>query len=350
MDEPFTGIMTGLILGNRSGIEQEMKNRFQEIGVIHILAVSGLHVGYIFMILTFAAKGFNIKGKYQFILITLGLLFYSGLTGFTTSVVRASLMAILYSWGKVREKNISTWNVISTAALIILAIDPRQLFTPGFQLSFGAVWGILFVYPKLQQVDSHFPRWKLLRTNKVVRGITNLFFVTLGAQIGTFIPVAIIFKFLPVWGFLSNLFIVFLAGVAVISGILMIISYFISEGLALIFGHSAWIFLWLLNQISEWIFLLPFRKLPLGSLQVFEVLLILIILIYTVWALGKRNYKYILTLLLGISNLFLWKGIIFDDDVKITFLDVGQGDACIIQDRDNTILIDTGYAGFSRDM
>ncbi|MFQ6610337.1 MAG: DNA internalization-related competence protein ComEC/Rec2 [Fidelibacterota bacterium] len=350
LDEPFTNVMTGLILGNRSGIEQEMKKRFQEIGVIHILAVSGLHVGYIFMILTFVAKGLSIKGKYQFIFITLGLLFYSGLTGFTTSVVRASLMAILYSWGKIREKNISTWNIISASAMIILAIHPGQLFTPGFQLSFGAIWGILFVYPRLQQVDSHFPCWKSVRANKVVRAITNLFYVTIGAQIGTFIPVAVIFKFLPIWGLLSNLFIVFLAGVAVISGILMIISFFISNGLATIFGHSAWIFLWLLNLISEWIYLIPFRKIPLGGLQIFEVILIFIILIHSVWAVGKRNYKRIIVLLLGISNLFVWKGVLVENNVKITFLDVGQGDACVIQDRDNTILIDTGYGGFSRDM
>ncbi|NQU68440.1 MAG: DNA internalization-related competence protein ComEC/Rec2 [Candidatus Marinimicrobia bacterium] len=350
VDAPFSGIMTGLILGDRSGIDEELKDRFQEIGVIHILAVSGLHVGYIFMMLSFLASGLNIRGKGQFWIIFAGLVFYAALTGFTTSVLRASLMAIMYSWGKMREKNISTWNIIAAAAVIILAVDPLQLFSPGFVLSFGAVWGILFTYPRLQQLDSHFPKWKEIRKNKVVRGVTNLTMVTIGAQIGTFIPVAVYFRFFPVWGFLSNLFIVFLAGVAVISGILTILSSFLYSGLASIFGHAAWSILWLLNMFSEIIFLLPFRKLPLGGLSILTVIVIFVVLVLWVWSIERKSIGIAAMATLLFWNFQIWSTLFTGDDVKITFLDVGQGDSCIIQDDQITILIDAGYGGFGRDM
>jgi len=350
VDPPFSGVMTGLILGDRSGIDDELKDRFQEIGVIHILAVSGLHVGYIYLILSFLATGLNIRGKGQFWVVTCGLCFYMGLTGFTTSVIRASLMAILYSWGKMREKSISTWNIISGVAVIILAVDPMQLFTPGFLLSFGAVWGILFTYPRLKQLDSHFPRWESMRKNRAIRTVTDLIMVTTGAQIGTFIPVALYFKFFPVWGFLANLLIVFLAGLAVISGILTIITSFLVTGFASILGDAGWGILWTVNKFGELIYLLPFRKLPLGGLSTIAVIVLFLLLVFWIWSVGKYLMDKAISLTLLFTCTLVWSSVFTPDRVTITFLDVDQGDSCVIQNGNHTILVDAGYGGFGRDM
>ncbi len=349
VDPPFSGVMLGLILGDRSGISWSMKNRFQDIGVVHILAVSGLHVGYIFLILTFMATLLRMSPLMSFILILTGLLFYMGLTGFTTSVVRAGLMAILYSLAKYRERSVSGWNIVATAAAISLIINPRQLMMPGFQLSFGAVWGILFVYPRLQKLDTLFPRWKKLRSKKPVRIITDLIFVTIGAQLGTFIPIALYFRFLPVWGILSNLLIVFLAGFTVIAGILMLMVGPFSAFVADLLGNAGWFFIALMNIFSEWIHQLPYKKLPLGGIHPAILTGFLIMGILWIISVKKRYRKITWLYSLVFMNLLLWRGVFYEPPVRVWFLDVGQGDACIIRDGDHTILIDAGFGGFGRD-
>jgi len=102
---PYAGLAAGLLLGEKSGIQVEMKEQFQQLGIIHILVVSGLHVGFVLLVLTVLAK-IAVLPQIVFLFITSGLLFYLGISGGAISVMRAVSMAILYTYGNFREKEI----------------------------------------------------------------------------------------------------------------------------------------------------------------------------------------------------------------------------------------------------
>jgi len=113
-------------LGGKSGIQVEMKEQFRQLDIIHILAVSGLHVGFVLLVLTVLAKIAVLPKLYRFLFITSGLLFYLGISGGAISAMRAVSMAILYTYGNFREKKILPWSIVGfTAFNFCLLIHPN---------------------------------------------------------------------------------------------------------------------------------------------------------------------------------------------------------------------------------
>ncbi|UCD38632.1 MAG: ComEC/Rec2 family competence protein, partial [Fidelibacterota bacterium] len=150
LGRPQAGLAVGLLLGDKSGIDDDFRNRISALGIGHILAVSGLHVGYLLLVLMSISRLLPIPRAGQVFVIGSGLLGYVLLTGAPPSVVRASIMAFLYAWGRSLERRPDSWNLLAAAAIISLLIQPGSLFTPSFQLSFAAVAGILHIYPRLR--------------------------------------------------------------------------------------------------------------------------------------------------------------------------------------------------------
>ena len=134
-----SGIMSALILGERSDVDDQTKSDFANTGVIHVLAVSGLHVGYVSLILITMIGMLRLPHRLQTVLVICGLGFYVVLTGGAASVMRASIMAGLILTANLLERKTDIFNILATAALIILLIDPTQLAGIGFQLSFSSL-------------------------------------------------------------------------------------------------------------------------------------------------------------------------------------------------------------------
>jgi len=348
IDAPFAGVMQGLLLGERGEIDPEIRSRFQKIGVVHILAVSGLHVGFILLILTLIGKTLRLNDGLKTVVIIAGLVFYMGLTGYPPSVVRAGIMAILYTVGKYFEKDVNPWNIVGLTAFLILFVKPDELFSPAFQLSFCAVAGILLVYPRLQSWEVIFPRWRKLRKIKAVRLVTDLVGLSAGAQLGTFIPAALLFRSYPVWGIFANIFIVPLTGLAVTGGILTVVFYCINPFAGTAYGGTTWGTLYLMNAVSKFFSSLPFAGLPLGGLSL-AVVFAIPVLVYFILTPAKRYFQRLIILTLFTLSLFVWQQALKERVVRITFLDVGQGDCCVIEDGGHAIIVDAGYAGFGKD-
>ncbi|MCK7517666.1 MAG: ComEC/Rec2 family competence protein [Ignavibacteriales bacterium] len=144
------GLLRGLILADRSEIDYETKNEFINSGVVHILAVSGLHVGYVLIIFIFIFGRFGIY--LRSILTILGLLAFMFLTGVPPSVFRATLMAVVIIIAFLSNRSTNIINSISIAAFIILILNPNEIYNPGFQLSFSAVLAIGILYPYFQKM------------------------------------------------------------------------------------------------------------------------------------------------------------------------------------------------------
>ncbi len=196
--DPALTIIQALLLGDRSGMDRELQDSFIKSGAIHLLAVSGLHVGVLYMLLGSFLSLFFKPSNVISILFSLGFLFsYAFITGFSPSVSRAALMFAVIHIGRATNRNTNIYNSLAVSASLLLIINPLFLYHVGFWLSHLAVLGIVAFYPLINGLLTfRFVVW---------RHLWSLMAVSLAAQITTW-PVSLYtFGAFPTWFLLSNL-------------------------------------------------------------------------------------------------------------------------------------------------
>jgi len=240
-------VITALLLGQRQEISKELLTDYASAGAIHILAVSGLHVGIILLILSFLFKPIEkVKnGTYlKALCIVLLLWIFAFIAGLSASVVRAVTMFTFLAIGQsLQRKKVVEFSLISSM-LFLLIVKPMFLFDVGFQLSYLAVFGIIWVQPKL--VALYNPRF--LIDKKVWQLIT----VSIAAQVGI-LPLSIYyFQQFPGLFVLSNLVIIPFLGAILIGGILVIcmsLLHVLPTFFALMYGYV----ISLMNDFVSWV-------------------------------------------------------------------------------------------------
>lgn len=215
-------LLSALTFGERASLMPDVVDAFRVSGVAHVLVVSGMHVGFLYLLVMFFVR--RIPNRYVSAIV--GLLFlwsYAALVGFTLSVCRAVFMFSVLLLMKVVGERYRSFHALFIAAFIQLLITPSALFDVGFQLSYSAVLSILVFYPLLPDIvvgikDS---LWKktLLVIYKPVR-------LTISAQILTAPLVAYYFGQFPLYFVLTNLAVTLLVPVIFIGGFLVLIPYF----------------------------------------------------------------------------------------------------------------------------
>lgn len=174
-------VLAALTLGYKDAIEDDLYAAYSNSGAMHILSVSGLHVGIIFAVFSFL---FSFLGKsqrtrmLQSILIIALLWCYAFITGLSPSVMRSALMFSLVALASVSGRRSHIYNTIFLSAFILLLLNPNYIFDISFQLSYSAVLSIVFFQPYISK--------QLIFKNKILRWVWNLFSVSIAAQIGTF--------------------------------------------------------------------------------------------------------------------------------------------------------------------
>lgn len=215
---PEQDIARALLLGDRSGLEQEQRDAFARSGTMHVLAVSGLHVGLIFAVLAVLLGWWgNRRGPMWLrgLVILAGLWAYAGLTGGSPSVVRAATMFSLFTLAGMVGRQSDSLNSLAAAAFILLVADPRMLGQLSFQFSFLAVLGILLFHDPLRRL------W--VPPNRVLGYLWSLLVVSVAAQLMT-TPLALVtFKAFPLWFLPANLVVVSLVTLAVYGGGLLLV-------------------------------------------------------------------------------------------------------------------------------
>ncbi|UCD20372.1 MAG: ComEC/Rec2 family competence protein [candidate division WOR-3 bacterium] len=202
-------VASGLVLGGSGRLPEALKEVFGRAGVLHIMAVSGLHVGFVGAFLGVILLFIPVDRKIKFAIIVCGLVVYAGLTGFRPSVVRATLMAFLFGAALVSQRDVSGMHTVNVTGIIFLLYDPLLLFDVSVQLSFSAVYGILFLYPRIEEKVIKRVRRRLVRI--VLRPMA----VSLSAQV--FVAPFVIYYFhrLPLYAVLTNLMIVPIASMII---------------------------------------------------------------------------------------------------------------------------------------
>ncbi len=151
-------ILCALTIGNKNGIGKDLKEAYSKAGALHILALSGLHVGIMYSILQTLLYPLKLFPAIKWLTDTVSILFiliYVIVSGCSPSVVRAGTMIIVYKIGKLSFRDIGKWDSIALSALIMGAAAPLQVKSIGFQLSYAAVTGISLLYPILQKSFLH---------------------------------------------------------------------------------------------------------------------------------------------------------------------------------------------------
>ena len=204
MDPVSSSLSFAMLFGESSIVDDKVYDSYSVSGIVHILAVSGLHVGFIISIFSFLFGILKIRRNISSLIISVFLIFYASICGFSSSVTRASIMAIILFYAKFRGKQYDGLNALSLAAIIILLVNPYSLFSLSFLLSFSSVFGILALTP----IFSH------LFLKFLPRRTSNALAVSLGATIATMPFVITYFKRISLLSLLSNFIILPIATIA----------------------------------------------------------------------------------------------------------------------------------------
>ena len=319
-EEKEGGILKAILIGETNDINNQIKEDFSKSSLSHMLAISGTHIGYIVLLITTIIKKYKNKQRVVIIII---LIIYMDMIGFTPSVMRACIMNITYFISKLLKRKNDGINSMALSLLLILLSNPFNIFDIGLLLSYGGTIGIIFFYDKIQK----FLKKRIKIENKFTSYIINSVAVSTAAQI-TIFPII-----LSIFGSISFNFFIFniLAGpvlcVVIFSGIIFVI-------LPFKINFIVKIFIDILISITNLSNILPLSKKYISIPSIFSIILMYIGII-------KLKTKYvakIVILILIIETLSTTT-----NEMKIYFVDVGQGDCTIIKTvKGKTMLIDGG--------
>lgn len=317
------GVTQALLFGETGLIAEDTMKAFRELGVVHLLAISGLHVGLVFAILYYCLLRIGVTKESVTWIGIVFLLCYIVLTGASPSVMRASSMLIVILLSRKVASKLSTIDSLSIVFVMLVLYDPFAVFNVGFQLSFMVSFSLVVSSAVILNTSS---------------SIAQLVKVTVVAQLSSLPIILYHFYEFSLLGFLTNLLYVPLFSFIVLP--MTIIVYILSvEWLILFHKHLLDGIQW----VSTFIASFPFSTIVMGK-PPFMLLIGYLIAIYIVFV-GFEKRKYMLSGLL----LIFWASThmlinTYNPYGEIVFVDVGQGDATLIKLPYNrgTYLIDTG--------
>ena len=358
-------LFRALIIGERQGINQELREPFNQTGLGHVLAVSGLHIGLVawvtfFLFKWILSRSYKLSLKTDIrrlsaLLTCLPVIGYTFLAGCQVSSQRAMIMALTFLWSLILGREKEVWSTLALSALLILAIDPHAIFSISFHLSFAAVIGILWLTPPLLK-KSLSPLEPIQAKSPVLKGLTTYFIglivVSLSATIFLLPLTTFYFHRISLVTIPANFTVVPVIGLWVLPfGLLCAAVLPFSIEVAGIFLQLGTWGLHVMTEIIRFWADVPWASLWVITPNLFEVLMCYSLMLFLFFfRRGSWTKKGLLVLAFFVLlDVGYWTyKVKFNRELKVTFLDVGQANSALVEfPMGEKMLIDGG--GFPRD-
>ncbi|HYF82644.1 MAG TPA: DNA internalization-related competence protein ComEC/Rec2 [Clostridia bacterium] len=336
LPEEEAAILVGIITGDKADIDEDTRDAYMRTGLSHILSVSGLHVGFLMLMLTYAMMPFKLEKKLQGLIIFLIITYYVLLIGAPLPSVRALLMLAVLLAGKAAGRNYDLLASVSFAGMLMLVIKPLAVYDPGFMISFGAMYSIALLYQ---------PFYGMLRC--IPSALRSTVALSLSVWLGLAPVLAYYFNYISVISIIINIIAVPLSMVITIAGFVGVFVGIASKALALYIFSVDYYLISLLTYIIKTASELPIAGFHIPSLPIYIYALyyggICIGLGYTKSAffrtyISRITIAYLLTVVIALSFYSLPSR-----NLKLVFFDVGQGDSCCISiPGKKVVLVDGG--------
>lgn len=291
-------ILSALTVGEKRDLSIGMRNLYAAVGASHVLALSGLHLGILYMVLTLlfpvgGSRRLRVLREGMIILVLWG---FAAVAGFTPSVVRAAVLFTLMPLARCMQRDGSSINSLAFAALLMLAVNPRWLFDVGFQLSFSAVFSILLLVPLLDKLLA-VHRWGC-----VYRYVAGIISVSIAAQIGTLPLVWYYFGAFPLYFLATNFVVVPSAFAIMLLAVLLLLSYpveFIRNGIAILLDNLISVVNFLLRQIES----LPSSSVELPCIDAWGAYAVAVALVAALYAVVNRRWRFVAVAVVAVLPL-----------------------------------------------
>jgi len=310
-----------LIFGYRSEVPEEVMTAYSQTGAVHILAVSGMHVGILFVILNFFFKRIKTRNRYwqwgKAILILVAIWSFALVTGASPSVLRSATMFSFVVLADALGRNKNFYNTLTASAFCLLLYDPYWLLSVSFQLSYLAILGIVYFQPKIAAL------WVI--ENKIGNYLWELNAVSLAAQLMTLPFTLLYFHQFPTYFWLSSLVLVPLSGLELGAGLLLLIVDPIWAFGAKVLGWLLWAMLWLGNETVMVIQHLPAALVNGIWIGGIVTLLLFLSIGSTMAAISFRKFRWVLAtlaLLVVVGVSFAFSGFKHHQNRQVTVYSV----------------------------
>jgi competence protein ComEC len=334
-------LLSGMLLGYRKGFSSEEQAAFSDAGLSHIMAVSGMHVGFIVVPLVFLFGLLPVNKRISKGMVIVILFFYALITGFTPSVTRAVIMASVVLAGRILMREPDSLASISFAAIIMLIINPFVLFEAGFQLSFCAVLSIILFYKGIKSyIKIRFiPGW-----------IIDAVSVALAAQLGIIPVIAVHFNRVSIISLFANLLVIPFVQFIIILGFAMVLLGIISQVAAAIMGYCVHALLSYVLFMVNCAASIPYSALTVPTPSGFFIVIYYLIMLFFLWYvpehkpdLSFKKWGRLYGSLAVVGILIVLLTVLTPGQLEVVFLDVGQGDSIFIRSSHGAaVLIDGG--------
>lgn len=333
-------VAAAILLGYDDTLPTELRQKYVAAGSMHILCVSGMHVGVIFMVFSYMLGFLNKKERWQHILkqslLLLLIWFYALLAGLAPSILRSTIMLTFVILAEMLNRNGVLLNSLAASAFLLLCIDPANLLNVGFLLSYCAVIGIVVIQKPLYRL--------VFSRSKLVDKIWELTSVTLSAQIAT-APFSIYyFHQFPTYFWLSNLFMGPISTIVIMGGMVMLLIFFIpyiNIGVAFCVKWLIHVMNFIVTSVED----MPFsivKGLYINNLEFTCLITALLLLMIVVEHKKKRLFFAMLSILLIFSVSQLTRAVMQRHQMNLTVYSMNKNTAIdFVCGREHVLLCDT---------